>query len=63
MLENPGMFILGPFQMSLLFSRISEFQEVGSALFRRCCKKGISDSDRVEACFISTFFEGGTKKW
>lgn len=62
MLENRDMFILGPFQMSLLFSRISEFQEVGSALFRSCCKKpkkAISDSGRVEACFISTF-EGGT---
>lgn len=49
MLENPDMFIVGPFQMSLLFSRISELQEVGSVLFRSCCKKGISDSGRVEA--------------
>lgn len=32
-LENHYVFAVGPFQMSLLFSRTSELQEVGSALF------------------------------
>lgn len=49
MLENPDIFIVDPFQMSLLFSRISELQGVGSEQFRSCRKKGISDSGTVEA--------------
>lgn len=34
MLENHYMLIVGPFQVSLLFSRTSELQEVGNALLR-----------------------------
>lgn len=64
MLENADMSIVGPFQMSLLFSRISELQEVGSAVFRNCCKKGISDSGRVEASIsYLPSLKGELKKW
>lgn len=64
MLENPDMFIVGPFQISLLFGRISELQEVGSALFRSCCKKGISNSDRLEASVsYPPSLKGELKKW
>lgn len=34
MLENHYMLIVGPFQVSLLFSGTSELQEVGNALLR-----------------------------
>lgn len=34
MLENHYMLIVGPFQVSLLFSRTSELQEVGNTLLR-----------------------------
>jgi len=66
MLENHYMFVVGPFQMSLLFSRTSELQEVGSAQFRSCCKQEVSNSvsSRVinSSFFSSDCLRGGTEK-
>lgn len=62
MLKNDCMFVVCPFQISLLFGRTNELHQIGSAQFRSCCKQAIANSIssrvRNRSFFSSAFFSG-----